>query len=146
MVLERVTYQILPYSATCYIVVYYLILSSTISYYQLAYYWLACHQRLGNPLYLISLQQSSSPSSPQLSILIQQQSTSFGSEAFIRACHTYSVYIVLQRSYSVTALIIDMRRVYIGYILITQLTYFIIQLVVYICPIYAYQALYYIIY
>ena len=36
-------------------------------------------------VYLLPLNDSSSSSSPQLSILVQQQSTSFGLEAFVRA-------------------------------------------------------------
>ena len=61
-------------------------------------HWLACYQRLGDPLYLISLRQSPSPSSPQLSIFIWQQSTSFGLEAFVRARYN-PIHLLLLKLY-----------------------------------------------
>ena len=88
-VLERVTCQILPNSA--------MLLIQPIRIF---------HARHGKsllarlllapwrpPLYLISLQQSSSSSSssPQLSILIWQQSISFSLEAFVRARYRSSL-------------------------------------------------------
>ena len=83
MVLERVACQILPYSATYYIITYYLVLFLTIS-------WPTISSSTTSALaaratYLSTQVLAATFSSPQLSIFIRQQSTSFGSEAFVRA-------------------------------------------------------------